>query len=200
MGSIKHFDLQKFIDEFHLENFIETGLGWGDGLNLAAGFSFKNLFSLEISEKVIAEYYSKYQKVEKIKIIPGKSTDTLTEILPDLTNSFIFLDSHFPNYDVFGGDINKEKDNKIKYPLFSELEIIKKLRADVGCRDVILIDDVMFYSNDIFPDSHLKKHFHILPPEEGNCLDKITGFFKETHDSKIIREFSGYALFTPKNK
>ena len=53
MGALKSFNLQELKNKFNLSVFIETGLGWGDGLAEACRFDFRELYSIEISKKVV---------------------------------------------------------------------------------------------------------------------------------------------------
>lgn len=200
MGALNYFQLDKYIEKFGLDGFLETGFGHGTGVALAAQSKFDKLFSVEISRQVVDNCENGIVNDPRVKILIGLSTAGLKYVFNNYGDSkyLIFLDAHFPAADLGLAGFNDEKNLEIRYPLLSELAVIKEMRAN--STDVIIIDDLMFYSNEIFPDSHLKKHFNIEPPQDNNCLDKIMNFFSETHDAELIREFSGYGVFTPKIK
>jgi len=203
MGSLRSFNLKQYIDTFQLTGFIETGLGWGHGIQYARTFEFEKLYSIEISPQVVIKYYNTYKHDCKIETIVGNSIDGLELVFEQKIASqfkyLIFLDAHFPAADLGVAGFNDEKDNSIKYPLLNELKIIKELRADKGFKDVIIIDDLSFYSKSHkFPDSHLISHFGITPPDNDDCLDLIMNYFNETHESFLIEKFSGFGVFVPR--
>jgi len=201
MGSLNYFNLNDFINQYGLDTCVETGLGHGDSIIYASSFGFSRLFSIEISNGVINKFALRKDRPPNIQLLNCDSKEGLNAIFSHYPDSkcLIFLDAHFPRFDVFGGDINSETQDCLKYPLLSELQVIKDNRSDK--RDCIIIDDLMLYTNndEQFPDKHIKTHFGIKPPVDADCLDKIIHFFDETHDCKIINEFSGYAVFTPKS-
>lgn len=200
MGSLKFWNLNELKLKYNIDLFIETGLGWGDGIQYAAQSSFKELYSIELIQEVIETYQKKYSADSRIKIIHGSSSDGLKYLLPQIPkdkNICFWVDAHFPASDVFGIPFDSCKDENLRLPLWEELNLIKSLRPNN--KDVILMDDAMIFSETkIFPDSHLKDAFAIKPRDHINYLEKIINLFEETHDSILTVKDSGYISFTPK--
>lgn len=203
MGSLKEFDLKEYIDKYNLYQFIETGLGWGHGVQYAASFNFEHCFSIEISKDVVQKYTTQFEYNPKISLVLGNSIEGLKFLLENPIfkekNICFWLDAHYPESDVLNVPFDSCQDEDIRLPLWEELNLIKNLRPNN--KDVILMDDVMLFTeNEIFPDNHLKIAFPIKPKKHINYLDKITSLFSETHDNKIVKKDSGYLSITPKNE
>jgi len=198
MGSLSYFNLNDYVNQYNLNGFLETGLGHGHGIQYATTCNFEICYSIEISKEVIQRYHRMYGNNSKINIIQGTSKFGLQHVFEHDSNKqyLIFLDAHFPAADLGFAGFNDEKNDSLKYPLLDELKIIKS-RADKGYKDVIIVDDLMFYSNEIFPDSHIKSYFKIEPPKDNNCLDKIMSYFDKTHKAELVKQFSGFGIFTP---
>ena len=86
-------------------------------------------------------------------------------------------------------------------PLISELNIIKNTRVKMGCKDVILIDDISLYDMD-GKYNYDSKHENpsTLPKDEWmkNSLDKIIKIMDDTHKSSVLRDQNGWLLLEPK--
>lgn len=198
MGSIKFFNIKDIIEKYQTSVFVETGLGWGHGIQFARTFDFDKLYSIEIIKEVIDLYYKTYPPDPKIKLLYGDSLTGLKTILPEIKENICFwLDAHFPASDVFGIPFDSCTDEKLRLPLWEELNLIKELRPQN--KDVFLMDDAMIFSEtEVFPDSHCKLSAAIQPKICINYLDKIKNFFEETHNSQLFYEESGFLLITPK--
>jgi len=201
MGSLTRFNLKSYIEDYDIKVAIETGLGWGHGIQHISSFPFEKIYSIEISAQVIEIAKRDFNFDDRVVFICDNSFNGLKKALSDIKdNCFIFLDAHFPNADLGLAGFNDEKNEAIKFPLLSEIEIIKKLRCDKGFRDVIIIDDLHFYTNEEFPESDNLRKANIILPSDSNCLDKIMDSFSETHTAKLFKESSGYGLFLPHEK
>jgi len=200
MGSLTFWNLDQLKSKHNLDIFVETGLGWGDGLQYAARSNFQELYSIELIKEVIDTYLPKYPVDSRIKIINSSSSQGLKYLLPLIPkdkNICFWVDAHFPASDVFGIPFDSCADESLRLPLWEELNLIKELRPNN--KDVILMDDAMIFSETkVFPDNHLKEAFAIKPREHINYLDKIINLFEETHDSLLTVKDSGYISFTPK--
>src|SRR3989304_2341282 len=137
MGSIAIHPIQKYIETYDLDTFVETGTSLGLGVDYARYFNFKGIYSIEISPKLTADAAEMFKVDLRFKIVEEHSPDVLEGLLPTLKDKKIlfWLDSHFPN--VYDDTIELDSLEKI-IPLKKELEIIKKYRAR---NDVIIIDD-----------------------------------------------------------
>ncbi|MFM9826079.1 hypothetical protein [Flavobacterium sp.] len=198
MGSLKFFDLNDIVEKYQTSIFVETGLGWGHGVQFARTFNFEKLYSIELVKEVIDQYRKTYPPDSKIQILQGDSLTGLNHILPDIKENICFwLDAHFPASDVFGIPFDSCEDENLRLPLWEELNLIKKLRPNN--KDVFLMDDAMIFSEtEVFPDNHCKLSAAIQPKLHINYLDKIKNFFNETHNSELFYKESGYIIFTPK--
>ena len=56
MGSLKFFDLNDIVEKYQTSIFVETGLGWGHGVQFARTFNFEKLYSIELVKEVIDQY------------------------------------------------------------------------------------------------------------------------------------------------
>ena len=205
MGIISSFNLWQFIESDKVDQYVETGLGVGDCLKTAMEYPFKKIFSAELDSDLVQN--SKHlEKDQRVKIIQGKSTDALKEIIPQLDTTPVlwWLDAHLPF-----GDFHKiSYEESIRtylqdcFPLEEEIEIIATSR---NCsKDVFMIDDTLLYEKDLdcehfrssgdFPHRELVKSLGMsLDPQFlYNRLDK-------THNWSIDLRHQGYFILTPKS-
>ena len=200
MGSLKFFNLQELKDRYHLDIFLECGLGWGDGIKYAQTFDFEKIYSIEISQDVINNSKDELCKDKRVEVLCANSVDGIREVLksiPTNKNILWWTDSHFPSADLGFAAFDAEKNEEVRLPLWNELNLIKELRPNN--KDVILLDDCMIFSQtEVFPDEHLKKTHAINTEIYANHLDKIRNLFSETHNSELFYKDSGYLIISPK--
>jgi len=144
----KFIYLKKFLHEFPSEShnkrlfifqmakenkipvFIETGTYLGDTVS-ALRYSFREIYSIELDEKLAQRAKNIFKKYKYIHILQGDSSKILPAILEDIKKPTLFwLDAHYS-----GGITAKgEKEN----PILDELQTILNWWIDGS---VILIDD-----------------------------------------------------------
>lgn len=202
MGSIRNLNIADLINKYKTSVFLETGSGYGTGIFYALQFPFGTIFSVEI-DKEQSDLLNKFFRFDpRVKIFNDSSYNFLNNILPRIPFNipcFIFLDAHFPGADLGKAQFSDEKNENIRMPLNEELKLIKRMRADNGAKDVILIDDVMLYDDDNeYQASHQKKTMDILPKEHRNHLNKFISLFETTHNPTILRQEQGWLILRPK--
>lgn len=120
-----------FFQKYFNNIFIETGSGNGDGIWSAINCGFKEIFSIELSQKLYRYCTNKYQEYKNVHIIYGDSREELSKIIVNINEPITFwLDAHISGGDTVGEDLP---------PLFEEIEIIGKHHIK---SHTILIDDL----------------------------------------------------------
>jgi hypothetical protein len=200
MGSLKFFNLGAIKDLFNTPVFIETGLGYGHGLDYARSFPFDKLYSIEIDSRVIDASGPQFKDDARVSIIHGKSLDGLREIYKSLNvNAIHWLDSHFGGADLGFAGFGDEQDEDIRLPLITELELIRDERAAKGFKDVILMDDLMIFDDEQrYPSDDWKGKLDIRPRKYINSRDKILNILSATHQYEVYMEDSGFVIIAPK--
>src|SRR6516165_9054492 len=152
MGQLSNWNVQRELDKFNSEVFVETGTGGGNSLSYAANFKFETLYSTEIDVEIFNKHSIKFLSMPRMRVYNLPSAEFLRLILPEIKDrrTFFWLDAHFPN---------TKENAQITLPLESELEIIVSYK-DVK-NDVILMDDLRVYE--------------IGPYESGNC-HQLSGY------------------------
>jgi hypothetical protein len=177
------------------DTFLETGTGFGFGVQHARIFPFINILSVEILGAEVQRLRPAFSSDRRVQLFHGQSTEVLRQLLPQIPGNIIFwLDAHFPgaHHQVQGYDA--EKDLDLRLPLERELMLIKELRA--GKRDVILIDDLRIYEEDQFEWGNMKDvgQQNVAKPDSRFLYE----LFRETHDSHRFLNHSGYFALIPK--
>jgi len=117
---------------FKNDYFIETGSYLGDGIQFAIEAGFKNIISIELSDKYFTHCSNRFKQYPFVKIIQGDSADVLYDIIKDISVPITFwLDGHYSCGDTAKG--------KYSSPLIQELDQIKKQCLSTH---TIIIDDV----------------------------------------------------------
>jgi len=123
-----------FFSNFPNYYFVETGTGGGGfGVQAAIQANFKEIHSIEIDEKVLAQYKTiqKFAQYKHVKIWPGDSKKILGQVIAPMDKPITFwLDAHTKPL--------LQSDHK-NTPLLDELEYIKQHPIKTH---TILIDDV----------------------------------------------------------
>lgn len=160
MGYVSHYDLNYFITNYKVKNFIETGTLHGEGVEWARRFSFDKIISIEIEEDLAQNCRDKFSSDNRVHIITGDSSEKIQEAVDMLDGPCIYwLDAHFP-----GGDRHDSKRKAYmstelieqRVPLMREIEIISASKYFE--ESVLLIDDARLFEKDNPDlDEHLQR-------------------------------------------
>ena len=119
---------QKYINNY----FIETGSYLGDGIQQAINAGFKNILSIELSDKYFNICKNRFINNLNVSIIKGDSFKVLPEIILKINEPITFwLDGHHSCEDTALGEY--------WVPLIQELDAIKNHEIKTH---TILIDDM----------------------------------------------------------
>lgn len=205
MGNLLIYDVQRYIKQYGLSSFIETGTLYGESVEYARKFLFNKIISIEIEEDLAKQAQSKFSHDRRVSIITGDSSEKIKDALEEADSPCLFwLDAHFP-----GGDRNDEKRRgyldelsiETRVPLLREIEEITKYKHFK--QSVLLIDDArLFESENPNLDNHLKNigqekitRDMLCPYISQSIFDKL----KETHDIERIDAYGeGNYVVTPK--
>lgn len=114
------------------DTFIETGTHTGNTVEVARQLGFKNIYSVELSDKWYKHCAERFGGYEGIHILQGDSSEKLKEILSLVDGPcVIWLDAHYSGGDTACGDL--------PCPIYGELDVIA---ADKCKEHTILIDDM----------------------------------------------------------
>ncbi|OIP76252.1 MAG: hypothetical protein AUK06_00290 [Parcubacteria group bacterium CG2_30_36_18] len=128
--SIKQKIVKEYTRRFVIDTLIETGTYKGEMVS-AIKNTFKEIFSIELDNKLFEAAKKKFSKYPHIHIIHGDSGKILPEILSSLKKPCLFwLDAHYSGGSTIKGDVET--------PIAEELKAI--LHHSVQ-NHVILIDD-----------------------------------------------------------
>jgi hypothetical protein len=132
---VKQRIIKSYQKRFGLNVFVETGTYLGEMLD-ALKSSFRELYSIELSEELYGRAERKFAADERVHIMQGDSGDVLPIILDKVSEPCLFwLDGHF------SGGITAQ--GALDFPILKELEHIGHHRIK---NHVILIDDARFFS------------------------------------------------------
>jgi hypothetical protein len=187
--------LDKFIHEYSLKYFIETGTGYGETVGFVKG-SFKKVFSIEVIKEIYEGARIKFENDTNVYLINKLSTYGLVEFLKedDLNSPILFfLDAHFPGADFGFAKYDSEKDKDKRIPLQKELETIVRLRGDLIKKDCFIIDDLRVYEDGPFGDGNWPKRKEL----GGDGIDFVYDLFAETHYIERDYRYQGFIILTP---
>jgi len=194
MGFLHYHDLQRYIDEFGLTAFVETGTAGGDGVAHALLFPFQHVGSIEISTEQFAQTQPRFADTNAT-LVRGTSLEGLAVLLNDfgVENRYLFwLDAHFPG-EMLGAGYGAESDMSRRLPLESELRLIKSVRGNAP--DVFIIDDLRIYEDGPFGNGNWADR-KTLGADGIGFIEELCG---ETHDIRRDYAHEGYIILTPKD-
>ena len=117
------------------EYFIETGSYFGGGILLAIEAKFKNIISIELSEKYYNICKGNFKQHNNVHLYLGSSEKVLKDVMGDIDKPITFwLDGHYS-----GGDTGR---GELISPLMLELEVIGNHPIK---NHTILIDDLRLW-------------------------------------------------------
>jgi len=113
--------------------FVESGSYHGDGIKLAIGAGFENIYSIELNHSLYQECKGKFANQPNVTLFQGDSGILLYDVIKNIDEPITFwLDGHY----MGGNDTSLGEDYS---PLLKELNAIKKHHIK---NHTILIDDV----------------------------------------------------------
>ena len=193
MGTLNLELLKEFKEKYNTPIFFETGTAWGEGVKTALKCGFKQIISVEIMEPQYNILKDMFKTETTVNLICTNSIAAMQQLLPTTKkNIFYWLDAHYPNADLIQNDIRAkiqaymDGDDTIRLPLEDELTLIKSLRPNN--KDVIMIDDLNIYNNDISPEAYW------LKPKKTFQKFFYKEIFKDTHNFLDINGVSGVLL------
>src|SRR3990172_12123030 len=182
MGFFVTHPIQKYIETYGLDTFIETGTFIGSGVGCARYFDFKDIYSIEISPKLTTDAVEMFKVDLRVKILEGHSPEVLKRLLPTLNDKKIlfWLDSHFP--DRYDDSVEIDSLEKI-IPLKRELKLIREYRTN---KDVIIVDDARIYEPGNYEYGNFKRQTLGYPSME------FIFEFENTHEIIKSERHEGY--------
>lgn len=149
--------------------FIETGSYIGDGIQFAVDAGFKQIYSIELSEKYFEISSKRFSNNPNVKVIKGESQEILWDLIKDIKSPITFwLDGHYSSGDTAKG--------KFVAPLLQELECIKS--HDIKTH-TILIDDL--------------RCWNVYNPSHGFTTEDLIVKIMEINSKYKIEYIDGYA-------
>lgn len=185
MSGFQDLNIAPLVNNFSLENFIETGCHTGSGIAHALGSGLKNIYSCDIDKKFVEYCQSRFAGSCILHMHSVKFLENTIDFISG--NCLFWLDAHFP--ELTGGLSSNEEE---RFPLFKELEIISK--KDNVKNDVIIIDDIRVI---ISEDNPIKQTFDEQYEVRGHTIKEITDLFPD-HESNILQFQEGLLFLTPK--
>lgn len=195
MGKIFHFDIERTMQEYDLRNFVETGTGAGDSLGFILGLPFQKIWSSEI-EPTVAQHVMNRMSDDRITLFVGPSAAMLANLwrIPQDERILFWLDAHFPGADYRIREWGSVKDDALRLPAKTELELIKQHRP-LG-QDVIILDDARIWLDDPFDEGILPEEVRPYVPSDRN-IAFIHEMFDETHRIDVLMDHQGYIVLSP---
>lgn len=137
---VKQNNIRKYAREHGYQILVETGTYLGDMVEAQKG-SFRQLFSIELSEELYRKAAERFKKDSQVTILNGDSGMVLKKLLPDILEPALFwLDGHYSSGITAKGDVNT--------PIIEELKTI----FGSAYRHGVLIDDArLFVGEDDYP-------------------------------------------------
>lgn len=128
-------------DYTQFDTFVETGTHYGGTLSQIIPLHFKNIHTIELSEKLYNYSKNKYQN-EKVTFHHGDSSIVLPDLCKTLeTPTIFFLDGHYCHGDSAQGNVD--------CPLYEEIESIVKYCKH---KSIIIIDDFRLFGQGSWKD------------------------------------------------
>lgn len=198
MGNVSNFNLQKYIDDYQTNIFLETGVGLGFSLKHAQKFNFWHLISIGLDLKEVNNAKHQFSKDKRVTIFHESSVQVLRNVLPRIKQNIVFwLDAHLPSSYFYISSIAEKlhlsPHLNLCFPLEEELNLIFRLRWLY--KDIILIDDLSMYENGLFDSGNL--YGRIYPYLKSKRLFFLNKFAKKYHIHKLYND-NGYIEMLPK--
>lgn len=145
---------------YGLRTFIETGTYLGQTVNSLKN-KFKEIHSIEISEKLFNRANKVFQKFNHVHIHQGDSATVLPRVLAELKEPALFwLDGHYSGGLTEKGaletPINQELESIFAHPIKSHVILIDDARCFVGKDDYPTLDELKSHVARLKPDAKIQ--------------------------------------------
>lgn len=135
------------LKKYRTSNFVETGTFVGNGVKIAIECGFRNIYSVELSEKLYRDNVERFKDFKNVNLFCGSSEETLARIIKDISGPITFwLDAHYS-----GGVTEMGQSN---CPILCELEIIGSHPVRTH---TILIDDIRLFGKNYLAHEELRE-------------------------------------------
>lgn len=129
--------IDKYINKYKLDIFVETGTFKGDTLYRLKD-RFKELYSIELSDYYYELALKRFHDIKNIHLIKGDSGEKIESLVKNIQKSiFFWLDGHYSSGLTAKADLDT--------PIMTELEIIFNNNQN-NLKHVILIDDARLFT------------------------------------------------------
>jgi len=163
----------RYLDQYVTDTLVETGSGKGRSIAFALACGFKEIYSVEISERLYKFCSVKFSRNENVHLSLGESVSWLQSIVKKLTGKTTFLlDAHILDF--------AEKHAEIVCPILQELEIVLENGKQLGVRHIILIDDAVLFNGKV------KAFGNISKKDICDLISRIDPKAKVTHSRRFI--------------
>jgi hypothetical protein len=176
--------VQRYVESYRLQAFIETGCYLGGGLDVANRLGLE-LYSCDLNEAHVERCRDRFPAAH---VYVTDSVTFLRDVCPWVERPTLFwLDAHFPR---------QPRSPRDRWPLFDELTAIKTLRANVE-RDVILCDDLMVIGSE---DNARYRPGECEHVNMDHTLIDYIALLLNTHEVELIHEETGVLAFLPRGR
>lgn len=132
---VKQKIIKKYCRRFSITTFVETGTYLGDMIDATID-DFKEIFSIEIDEKLYKKAKDKFCNSKHVHIYLGDSSKILMNLIQKIDNQCIFwLDGHYSEGITGKGSLDT--------PIIDEIDAISKHHLS---NHILLIDDARCFS------------------------------------------------------
>ena len=197
MGVLAFFNLAPYIERGYT-CLVETGTGFGNGVDYARSYPFEKILSVEIDLDQAKSLSVRYGDDKRIHIYSAFSPDFLSYIfnngvIAEDEKCIFWLDAHFPGADLCKFSHDAEKDLNKRLPLENELEM---LWTHKRFHDVIIVDDLRIYRRLPIGGGDLEKIGlgHLASYDKPDFFAR----WNQTHILRELLEHEGYIIMEPR--
>jgi hypothetical protein len=148
-NQFKHCIVEYYQNTSNYGVLIETGTFLGDMIE-AQRYNFREIYSIELSDKLWNNAKKRFAKYSHIKIFKGDSGAILKDVLLNINEPSVFwLDAHYDSGETAKGDtecpIFQELDAVFAGNKFNNIILIDDARSFTGSGDYPTIDELVRY-------------------------------------------------------
>jgi len=132
----------KWLFQYPNDILVETGSGCGGGIQNALKYGFKEVYSVEINDKLHGFCVNLFRSKKNVHLYLGDSLDVLPKILSKINISATFLlDAHVTS--------KKDLHGKAFCPVIEEIEMAVRHSVKYGFVHKIIVDNLKYFSGKI---------------------------------------------------